>query len=521
MKMSMFKHDPVLFVQKLEKLTCLQLQKIAKSMFMTKFYNKRKTDLIFQIVEHITKSPHFFEMTSKKLKKGWTGTNTIEHNTFNLYENVVNTHSGYFTKTKLVDIEDSILIDTIINALQTNAKSQEASFNFKFPNCPDNSKDEQIIYGRSEAGCKPGWVLRKKPGECGFCEELDTNLLYIKADDIETNGTYTSAEENNSIISMMKKDQDKTERYVDEVHSSIVERVQNGKKISASVQKQWLAMYVRNVQERMVTSLETLFEDALTVYDVDRCTDDVFEKEVAKQLRNKETWYEWLKRQLIKGVNVIGYLFKILFKVIMGMLKGIGRVITGAWTMAKAFAHVFVFHPRQLRIILFIVRRQQKRMCKWFGEYLVKERWFEQNLTRTKQKEDSLIDNLVDFAQGTGALDPARIKHAILTSPVIEKATANAGKYASDIVSGFLGSIPFGGGFGAIAGIVVDMTTETLSEAAKIELEAQMWSDDFKNNFENFIAIVNPLECIRQMPEVKYRMKTITEGTTVRNYIDI
>jgi hypothetical protein len=184
--------------------------------------------------------------------------------------------------------------------------------------------------------------------------------------------------------------------------------------------------------------------------------------------------------------------------------------LEGAWSMAKTFAHLFVFHPRSVRVMLFVVRRQLQKICRWLGEYMVKERWLE-GPSKSPNSDDAvgagLTDSFWDFAKYTGAFDPSRIFHAIIQSDVVTAVTRDAGKHAGTLISKSLQGFPIVGGVVAgITSVLVDMTTTTLTDAMKLELEARMWSDDLVANLEMLMKIVNPMECIREMPAYKYHL---------------
>jgi hypothetical protein len=144
----------------------------------------------------------------------------------------------------------------------------------------------------------------------------------------------------------------------------------------------------------------------------------------------------------------------------------------------------------------------------------VREQWVQPLVDRNQGQGETMFGQVMDFMSGTGALDTSRIVHGILSSNVVEKATKNAGKYASTAIGGMLGSFPIVGSMlGSVAEIITDVTTETLSDAAKLELEAQMWTSDVTANLENILAIVDIRKCMKEMPAIQYALRTKDFGT--------
>ena len=504
-RMKRFKEFPQPLLHVLDKKTCSELQKIAKSVYMTKFYNKRKMDLILQIIDHITTAPHYYQIASKLLKKNKKGKLLsalyLNGPEVEIKSNVLNLNKRL---KDVQDADDLTLATKIVDILSTHASAQEEVFNHLHPNCPNSTVDESVVYGRSETGCKPGWKrLTGKTGTCRYCVKRDDAIVpfqVIDGQQLETNADLITSE----LQDQLADDNQKLKTAMISVRADMVPRQVNGTTVDVDRQMVWFTKYVEGIQNRMVRLLEAEFQDTIRFYDVDNCNDTQFEKEVMERMR-KSTWTAWFLEQVQKGVQIIGYVLKVLVKMCMVLVSTIRKVTAGGWTMASALAHTFVFHPRQLRIIMFIVRRTKKRMCRWFGDYMVRDKWVDALPQGASDEKKGMFGDVAEFLSGTGVLDMSRLKHAILTSDVVENAVENSGKYATMAVQGLLGSFgPLGSALGAVAGIVTDVTMNTLAEASKLELEAQMWSDDFTSNMENFLSIVNPVQCLRDMPAVHY-----------------
>lgn len=512
--MSNCKISPASMSLVMDRLTCVNLQKIAKSLHMTKFYNKRKADLIFQIIEYVTTPPHYTSLSAKNIVDDTTD---IEHSTFSIYEAVNAKYLSYLGlgNSTLRSQEEVDISQTIVTVLQEHMVKQEISFNNRFPACIDNDSGENITFGRSETGCKPGWIPVKQDTGCWTCRSSKTmKNLYLSVDDVTNASKLLSVVEQQQVTTNMRTDEEALNHDIHVLRSELVPKLVNGKEFSTDDQLAWIMSYASNVQQRMMVLMEVEFQSIITIYDVDTCSDANFEKDVNEALRKKETWVVWFQEQLSKGVNIIGYILKILFKLFLSLFGKGMKTLTGAWSIAKTFAHVFVFHPRAFRITLFIIRRQQKKMCKWLGEYMVKEKFIDDIPATVLGTPDlDIFERMWDFGKGTGVLDSRRLFSALIDSNVIKDITQNAGKHTGTLVGGLLSGFPvIGPGVAAISSIIVDVTTETLTEATKMELEAQIWSDDIVNNVENMLALINPMECVRNMPAVEYSIQKRRDG---------
>jgi hypothetical protein len=486
-----FNKNPTKLAHELNEQTCMILQRIAKSLYMKKFYNTRKSDLVFKIIHHITNPSIYQTIQSKHTPK----------TPFILYDQICKN-----SKQNLFDINEEAFSRILVKELVTHAQNEHNAHEKIFINqdCTDNTYNERRHFGRSENGCKPGWVHVKQNtvnrAGCYKCIPPTIHRVrYINAGNIEAGDLMTHAE-HTQLCARVGTEQNALDRDILSLHDVGVD---NGRKDAF----EWIMKYAAQVQTRMVMQLEQDFEAILTINDVDMCTDEDFESTTVNQMRDSSSWLKWVKTKIAEGVNVIGYVLKILFKISSGLLVGFMSNVGGVWSMAKTLSHVFVFHPRSVRVMLFIIRRQLKKMCRWLGDYLVKEKWVEGPNEVTADASVNIGD-FWSFVKGIGLLDKSRVFSAIINSDVVSKASKGAGKHAGTLVSSVLSCIPLVGNIaGGITTVLLDITTETLTDAMKIELEAQMWSDDIGTNIDMLVTIINPMKCIGEMPAYQLYIK--------------
>lgn len=488
------KHLDHLYDNLMSQGTCRKLQRLAKSLGMRGFTRKRKSDLASDISNHIS------------------GHEGIAQGTLPLGENLFDLRAGILKEGRsaawinrpnadLSNVNDEDYIKYLVAALFKYTEEVSKIWTTRHKSCEKLDPDRLPVFGRSENGCKPGYILQK----------------------LESSGCWRCVVDGSTKqVTVLKRpaEKDLVSGDTDEPGYSLEKFESETRAISADIGKaasemtsgafSWFLEFCQNMQKRVFELLVDGWNMILDFFLAEECTDEKFMKEVEKAMR-EPTWSEWAMAKLKKGVNVLGYVLSLIYKAAKAMLRGsmsvLRKIIPGAWNMAKTLAGAIAYSPTQFRLITLVTKRTMHQICGQVTEFVADHieaqapGYFKD--LRPKPDEGMLQASL-RFLSDTGVFSPAKMGKNIIAA-----VNQNPGSVATMVG---MGLAPFTGGLSTVAPAAASMVLTTVStslvDAVGMELEAQVFREDVSAGFSNLLSMVNPAECMAQSPRIVFVFKT-------------
>lgn len=543
------------------KLNCLQARKIATSMGFRAPGDLGVTDLIYKLVEYLNIGDGMYrvKLASKQYYSTDLGffrnamkievpslDNRDDPNTFG-YNPDVAMDEADLNARYVSDVQDFV-----VDMLRELSKNAEGDWLKKHPANKTKKCSEPIYKGAGKRPYMTGKVFGRGSGQTGcavgynLSDNLGTNPALEKhiqmAKDHQPLGFVPDEIEHccfdpafNSLMLGPTEDRPENSDYNKALLASTggVERdirelagfgkQSNGKALELMA---WVRLTLTEIQKQTWKDLVVQFGDLFDTYDVDRCDDEIFMKELEKQASfGSVVFGKWSEGLLAKGVNLVGYMLKLaavaignLMATMMEAMYKLGAALMpGAWTLAKTFASFCVFHPKMCRAILILLKQQRQRFCSWLGEYLVEQNWVsviprnykyyvpgEVSVAALASKARRVHQLLVD----SGAVTPSRLAHGFVKSGVVKTVSKNSAKYVAKVATKTLESIPIFGGFASgVIEVVGDVVSDSVAESVQKVITAKMYWDDFEHQFRMLMSLINPAACITRMPEVRWAIR--------------
>jgi hypothetical protein len=297
-------------------------------------------------------------------------------------------------------------------------------------------------------------------------------------------------------------------RWID--NASSVKLVEELSLMGTKKQQKAITDMIGKTMIRTTEMLAVYVSDQLNTNGIDqeKCTSEIFieqydQKQAAEVQANLSTWAASLLKSFKKGYNItkqlLLYLIEIIKKTFGHVIQQICKWSGLVFNVTNMIATYFVFDPKRTRVMLWVLRRQKKYICREIGQWLADNNL----LTSILPSKDTSSSSSTNWTQllPTWQGATASILKSENWSKVGSRLSASAGKLTGKALEG----VPFVGPLvGELTTMFLDEVMDTTTQAMRMELEAQAFLEENKNNFKHLIEFLDPADCVRSMPSFTY-----------------